>query len=312
MASAGNDRLKVIHIAGVLYNLQDKLLYYPEEPAHSRIYVELPQGLSYENIFTHTSDGVQINMVLIKQPQGRFGTAPTMVFFHGNAGNIGHRMMNAHCLYLYSGFNILLVEYRGYGKSQGSPSEEGLYLDALAAMKYIFQREDIDHSKIVVFGRSLGGAVAIYVSTHPHYSRKIFAVILENTFTSLPQVAKALFHLGFLQRLPNWSFKNQYPSVIRIRQLQLPTLFLSGQSDNLVPPAMMNELYDKSGSILKRLVKFQGASHNETWQSNGYYDAINNFMMEVYKSKVVRSSADTRLELGDGQGDHVEGEVKVI
>lgn len=85
----------------------------------------------------------------------------------------------------------------------------GLYLDAFSAMQYILERKDIDSSKIVIFGRSLGGAVATWLATRPQFARRIFCVIIENSFTSLPKIAKKIFNFGFLQRMPNASFKNQ-------------------------------------------------------------------------------------------------------
>lgn len=117
----------LVTLLGALYHYQDSLLYYPEQPESARVFVQLPSsvGLPYETIFLTTKDKVQISAYFIKQPNDRASSAPTLVYFHGNAGNIGHRLNNAQVLYRHCGFNILLVEYRGYGKSQGSPSESG-------------------------------------------------------------------------------------------------------------------------------------------------------------------------------------------
>lgn len=95
-------------------------------------------------------------MYFIHQPKERQGNSPTMIFFHGNAGNMGHRLQNCVGLYHSLHCNILLVEYRGYGLSEGIPSEEGLYLDAKASIDYLFTRNDINLLEIIVFGRSLG------------------------------------------------------------------------------------------------------------------------------------------------------------
>ena len=114
-------------VLGAAYHYQDSLLYFPEQPLSSRVFVQNPSalGLPYENLFLPTPDGVRINAVFIKQTAYLESTAPTLVFFHGNAGNIGHRLVNARELYSRCGCNILLVEYRGYGKSLGWPSEQG-------------------------------------------------------------------------------------------------------------------------------------------------------------------------------------------
>lgn len=119
---------------GALYNAQDLLLYYPEQPPTSRFYVDSPSsfGLQYENVFIRSHDGTQLHVQFIRQPPHRSSTAPTIVFFHGNAGNIGHRLSNVQLLYSCCDVNILLVEYRGYGKSCGRPSEQGLSLSLSA------------------------------------------------------------------------------------------------------------------------------------------------------------------------------------
>ena len=110
-------------------------------------------------------DGTQLHLFLVKQPGEQSKKVPTVLYFHGNAGNIGHRLLNVQGLYTSIGCNVALVEYRGYGRSEGSPSEEGLYMDAQAALDFLLTRQDIATDKIVVFGRSLGGAVAIDLAT---------------------------------------------------------------------------------------------------------------------------------------------------
>lgn len=146
------------YFSGILYQVQDSLLFNPELPSHSRVFIPIPSSfnLPYENVTTKTSDGVQIQMYFIYQPKERQCKSPTIIFFHGNAGNMGHRLQNCVGLYHSLHCNILLVEYRGYGLSEGVPSEEGLYLDAKASINYLFTRNDINHSEIIVFGRSLG------------------------------------------------------------------------------------------------------------------------------------------------------------
>lgn len=143
---------------GILYHAQDNFLFYPELPSHSRVYIPSPSmfRLPYESVQVTTSDKTMLHMYFIHQPKERQRHSPTIVFFHGNAGNMGHRLQNCAGLYHNLHCNILLVEYRGYGLSEGTPSEEGVYLDAKASLDYLFTRNDINHSEIVVFGRSLG------------------------------------------------------------------------------------------------------------------------------------------------------------
>ena len=120
-------------VLGVLYFYQDALLYFPDQPESSRVFVQTPHkfGLPFENFYLKTRDGIRINVMLIKQPSPRLAVAPTVLFFHGNAGNIGHRLINSHALYKNCGCNVFLVEYRGYGRSDGSPSERGEFTETL-------------------------------------------------------------------------------------------------------------------------------------------------------------------------------------
>lgn len=114
---------------GVLYNLQDIFVYHPQEPPESKYYIEQPSlyNLPYENLNFVTSDSVNIHSYLLKQPENLFSRVPTIVFFHGNAGNIGQRLTNGNFFYNYCECNVLLVEYRGYGLSEGVASEKGQF-----------------------------------------------------------------------------------------------------------------------------------------------------------------------------------------
>lgn len=132
------------------------MLYYPETPSNSHIFVPAPNtvGLPFENITIKSLDSTKLHAFLILQPQPQ--QCCTILFFHGNAGNIGHRLSNAKGMYRHLKANILLLEYRGYGLSEGVPSESGFYKDAQAAFNYLCSRQDINKDRIIVFGRSLG------------------------------------------------------------------------------------------------------------------------------------------------------------
>lgn len=283
----------VFGVLGLAYHAQDMLLYHPDVPPESRLYVIQPSAfqLPFENHTVQTRDGTKINIILVKQQKL---SAPTLLYFHGNAGNIGHRMHNVLGLYTACGFNILLVEYRGYGRSEGTPSESGLYLDAEAAMDFLLHRSDLDSRQIFVFGRSLGGAVAISLAASPLYAQHVCALILENTFTSIPGMGQHIFHAKPLRYVPDWCYKNLYPSQSRIGKVQQPALFLCGMKDELVPPAMMQTLFSGCGSVQKRIEAFPNGTHNETWMSPGYYEVIISFMVQVLRKD------RTTLTLGAG------------
>nr|CAG4652009.1 EOG090X09ZU [Triops cancriformis] len=282
---------------GIIYNAGDKLLYYPDTPPHSRLFVPAPftVGLPFENVFFKTKDSVKLHGFLMKQPDGIAEQVPTILFLHGNAGNIGHRLPNARGLYRQLGCNIFMVEYRGYGKSDGHPSEKGLYLDAQAALDYLHNRSDIPRDKIMVFGRSLGGAVAIDLAIQPSSESKIACLLVENSFTSIPDMAKLIVRMKAIQYIPRWFYKNKYNSLQKVANLCLPCIFISGLMDELVPPSMMLDLYRQCGSPHKRLVQVPRGNHNGTWACPGYYrhlaEAVEQVMQTVRPSSRLNSEA---------------------
>ena len=146
----------IFSYTGIIYRSSDKLLYYPEVPQNSRIFVPSPNtiGLPFESVYLKSLDSTKLHAYFMPQPEPH--KCPTILFFHGNAGNIGHRLPNAKGLFKHLQVNILLLEYRGFGLSEGKVSEGGLYKDAQAGLNYLHTRQDIDHRKIFVFGRSLG------------------------------------------------------------------------------------------------------------------------------------------------------------
>ncbi|KAK0180672.1 hypothetical protein PV327_003031 [Microctonus hyperodae] len=244
---------------GILYRIEDQFVYYPELPPDSRICVPLPSifNLPFEPVYVRSGDGTLVHMFFIVQPGEKAKQSPTVLFLHGNAGNVGHRLQNVSRLYHEIQCNILMLEYRGYGFSHGTPTEEGLYMDAQAGINFLAGRTDINTNEIIVFGRSLGGAVAIDLATRYDNKVKIWCLILENTFTSIPDMAS----------------------------------FLIGMSDTLVPPRMMADLYNNCKSTCKRLVTIPDGTHNDTWTKNGYYHNIQTFLNELREKPPARESS---------------------
>jgi len=192
-------------------------------------------------------------------------------------------LQNAHLLYRQCNINILLFDYRGYGKSTGKPSETGLYTDAQAVYDYVRRRTDLNQEKIFFFGRSLGGAVALHLASHLAQSNAtppLYAIIVENTFTSIPDMAKQIFQVFVIDYVPIWFYKNVFSSITKIRHINVPVLFLSGERDELVPPQMMQKLYEECKSSKKHLILFSDGQHNTTWFSNNYSNQIRHFLTE--------------------------------
>ena len=143
-------------------------------------------GLSdYEDIRYPTPDGETLSAFLIRPVTKVSAKNLTVLMFHGNAGNIGHRVPIAKILAEHAGCNVFMAEYRGYGLSTGTPNEKGLTIDAQTALDYIRQHKDLENTKIVVYGQSLGGAVAIPLVASNQKDGDITGLILENTFTSM-------------------------------------------------------------------------------------------------------------------------------
>lgn len=283
--------LVCVSIAGTLYKLQDALLYFPEQPPSSRLYVPMPTGVPHESVSVRAKDGVRLSLVLLRYTGEGAPYSPTIVYFHGNAGNVGHRLPNALLMLVNLKANLLLVDYRGYGKSEGEASEEGLYLDSEAVLDYVMSRPDLDKTKIFLFGRSLGGAVAIHLaSEHAH---RVSALVVENTFLSIPHMASTLFSFLPARYLPLWCYKNKFLSYRKIAQCRMPSLFVSGLSDQLIPPVMMKQLYELSPARTKRLAIFPDGTHNDTWQCQGYFAALEQFIKEVVKSHAPEELAKT-------------------
>jgi len=184
---------------------------------------------------------------------------------HGNAGNAGDRVLHA-ALLTAAGFDVLLFDYRGYGRSTGSPSEGGLYRDARAARSALLSEPGVDAGRIVYLGESLGGAVALALALeHPPRG-----LVLQSTFTSVRDMARE--HYPFL---PAGLVPDAYPSLRRIRGLRVPLLVLHGDRDDIVPLAHGRALHDAAPRE-KRLHVFPGLGHNDLVDGAGpgYAEAI--------------------------------------
>jgi abhydrolase domain-containing protein 13 len=150
---------------GILYYCQNAIIYPATFPPGSRTVVMKPEEFDmfhYDSITLVTSDGIKITGYLIRQETAeKTRAAPTILYLHANAGNMGHRLPIAKVLYRSLGCNIFMLSYRGYGLSEGTPSEEGIRIDAQEVLGYLIHHPDIDSRRIVLYGQSIGGAVAL-------------------------------------------------------------------------------------------------------------------------------------------------------
>jgi len=195
----------------------------------------------------------------------------TWLWFHGNAGNISDRLENLRLLHDELGVNVFIFDYRGYGRSEGSPSEQGTYRDAEAALAYALSRPDVDAERIVYFGRSLGSAVAVELATR----RPPFALILESPFTSMADLARQ--HYRFLPA--TGLIRTKYDSLSKIGSVRAPLLVLHGDQDDIVPFEAGKRLFE-AASEPKRFYTIRGAGHNDTYVAGGreYFRALREFV----------------------------------
>jgi fermentation-respiration switch protein FrsA (DUF1100 family) len=234
-------------VLALAWTLQRRLIYFPFGGVPSPAEVGLDD---VEPIMFTTEDGVTLHAWFVRsRSPARF----TVVVFNGNAGTRAYRAPLARA-FREHGLAVLLFDYRGYGDNDGSPTEAGLAADARAARAYLATRADVDPSRLVYFGESLGAAVAITLAvSHPPA-----ALVLRSPFASLPAVGGV--HYPFLP--VKWLLRDRFASLDRVAQLTCPVLIIVGERDTIVPGEQSRQLYD-AATGKKTLVVVRGADHND-------------------------------------------------
>jgi len=204
-------------------------------------------GLPWEDVYFKTRDDVAINAWFFKSPQAR----STLIFAHGNAGNISDRLFKIKFFYEL-GLNVFIFDYRGYGKSQGKPSEPGVYLDAQGAYDYLRSRQDVNMENIILYGASLGGSVVIDLATH----RKAALLVVESSFSNAHDMA----HI-FYPFVPSFFLSLKFDSINKVRALSLPKLFIHSPEDEVVPYWVGQKLFEAAAEP-KEFLKIHGG-HND-------------------------------------------------
>jgi hypothetical protein len=223
---------------------------FPEGFPPSRLYLR-----HVEEVWLTTRDKVRLNAWYLPNPTSE----KALLWFHGNAENIGQGLEH---LMLYSclAVNVLAVDYRGYGKSEGSPDEAGVYHDADAAYDYLIQERHIRPKNIVVFGHSLGGAVAIDLASR----RECGGLIVQSSFTSAKDMARRMFRIPLFEYL----FKSQFDSLAKIRRVRAPIVIVHGTRDEVVPFSMGQRLFAAAPEP-KFFFPVEGAGHNDVVEIGG-------------------------------------------
>ena len=248
-----------------LFFTQAKLLYYPNIPSRKLTASPTDIGLDYESVSVTASDGTTIHgWYVAAQPE-----KGTLLFFHGNAGNISHRL-DSIGIFHDLGLSTFIIDYRGYGQSQGTISESGTYLDAEAAWNYLTRTRKIPVGQIIVFGRSLGAAVAAHIASEYQPG----ALILESAFTSVPDMAARLYPIFPVRLLSRF----QYDTKKMLGSVFCPVLIIHSPDDEIIPFENGLHLYE-SARQPRELLRIRGG-HNEGFLVSGsiYTEGINNFI----------------------------------
>ncbi len=230
-------------------------------------------GVMVSDHFFEAEDGTRLHAWLVEPPADA-KTRATVLFFHGNAGNLSHRIEFLEQLARLPA-NVFVVGYRGYGRSEGSPSEKGLYQDARAAWQYLTDECGRDQESMVIFGKSLGGAVAVDLATEVHLA----GLIVESSFTSVPDMASRHYPI-----VPKFIIRTKLNSLAKVPEIQCPKLFIHSKSDEIVPFELGWQLYE-AASEPKTFYEVVGANHNNTWLVGGdaYFDALHRFIENAVK-----------------------------
>ena len=227
-------------------------------------------GMSFEEVYFPAADGTQLHGWFIP---GRGDD--TIVWFHGNAGNISNRVYNIMLMNAHLGANLFIFDYRGYGLSEGRPSERGVYSDGEGALEYLRSRDDIDHDRLVLFGRSLGGCVVAELAMQ-HRAK---AVIIESSFTSVDAMSRHTRPVLSRFIPTRLLVRSRFDSISKMPHIHSPLMIVHGDKDITVPIHMGRELFDAANEP-KRFYEIKGATHDDTHMVGGkpYFTALREFI----------------------------------
>jgi hypothetical protein len=223
-------------------------IYYPTSSIEMTPY---HYGLDYQEVYFSTADGLKLNAWFIKTQT----SVATILFLHGNAGNISHRVEIIK-MFNEAGFDVFIFDYRGYGRSQGAPTEDGLYTDAHSAYNYLVNEKNIPPERIVLYGKSIGANVAIELAS----KLETGMLISDSAFTSALDMGKKIF--PFIPRsLLRLIASVEFDAISKIRDIKIPKLIIHSRDDEIVPFSHGERLF-KEANPPKEFYPMKG-SHNE-------------------------------------------------
>ncbi len=250
----------------------EALLVFQPSPWEDRNWAQL-SGLPLEEVWLPVDEVVTIFGWFVEAGP----TSPVLLWCHGNAGNVSHRVENMRQLY-QRGFSLFIFDYRGYGRSTGVPSEVGLYQDALAAYDYLIHQRRIASERLILFGRSLGAAVAGEVAM----KRPAPGLIVEGAFPSIQAMSDEHFW-GVPAR---WLMDVEFNLAGKVHALHVPLLVIHGERDSIVPMALGKQVFDAAHEP-KRWYVVSGAEHNDVPFVGGepYFREIDTFIQRVLSKR---------------------------
>jgi len=241
--------------------LEESLIYFPVPYEDDW---QQPSGLAVEDAWFEADDGTKLHGWYVPHESPR----ATILFAHGNAGNLSHRGDLLQILHDRVGASVLIFDYRGYGRSEGKPNEKGVLMDARAARRWLAEREKIPQTDVVLLGRSLGAAVAVDLAA----SDGARGLVLEGAFTSAPDLGAYLYPW-----LPvRWLMRTRLDSASKIGRYHGPLLMAHGDADTIVPTRFGRKLYEAANEP-KRWRTFPGLDHNHP-QPPWYWDELAAFL----------------------------------
>ena len=252
-------------VTALIYFRQSSLIYYPNVAGRNLTATPQQIGLAFEDVELVTEDKVRLHGWFIPSDNAR----GTVLFFHGNAGNISHRL-DSIAIFNRMSLNVFIFDYRGYGQSQGRVTEAGTYLDAEAAWSYLIETRSINADKIVVFGRSLGSSIAAWLTS----GHTPAGLILESSFSSVPSIAQRLYPF-----LPTkWLTKFSYDTQLYVSSIACPLLVVHSKNDEIIPYAEGRLVFDAAPAD-KQFLDIRGG-HNDGFIVTGraYTDGLSTFI----------------------------------
>jgi fermentation-respiration switch protein FrsA (DUF1100 family) len=244
--------------------MEEKFIFFPSAEIER---TPRDVGLPFEDVYFTAADGVSVNAWFAPYA----GARTTLLWFHGNAGNISHRVDGVKLLHDQVKANVFIIDYRGYGRSEGTVSEKGTYEDARAALRYLRTRKDLEPKNIAFFGQSLGAAVATELAG----GESCLALILEAPFASIRDMAGVVFPLLPIGPL----LRTRYDVAEKIKKVKAPILVLQGDRDEVIPVQQGKKVFAAAPSP-KEFYAIPGAGHNDTFHVGGsaYFDVIKSFL----------------------------------